>query len=66
MLIVGGGNSAVEAALDLVRHGAHVSIVHFESQLDPGIKPWVLPGMLALIAKREITTWFCCRTTRIT
>ena len=65
VLVIGGGNSAVEAALDLARYGAYVSIAHFETQLDPGIKPWVLPEMNARIARREITTWFCCRTTRI-
>lgn len=65
VLVVGGGNSAVEAALDLSRHGARVSIAHFENALDPGIKPWVMPEMTARIAKREIMTWFCCRTTRI-
>ena len=66
VLVVGGGNSAVEAALDLVRFGANVAIAHFETALDPGIKPWIMPELERRIAKREIETWFCCRVARIT
>ena len=66
VLVIGGGNSAAEAALDLVRFGAHVSLAHFESALDPGIKPWIMPELERRIASREIETWFCCRATRIT
>ena len=29
VLVVGAGNSAVEAALEMYRNGAHVSLVHF-------------------------------------
>lgn len=65
VLVVGGGNSAVEAALDLHRHGAHVALAHFETELDSGIKPWILPDMNARIEKGEIETWFCCRVARI-
>lgn len=45
VLVVGGGNSAVEAALDLYRAGARVSLVHFRPELDSGIKPWLLPDI---------------------
>ena len=65
VLVIGGGNSAVEAALDLVRFGARVSIAHFESTLDAGIKPWILPEVERLIASGEIETHFCCRAVRI-
>ena len=65
VLVVGGANSAVEAALDLARFGAYVSIVHFETKLDDGIKPWIRPELEARIVSREIATWFCCRVTRI-
>jgi thioredoxin reductase (NADPH) len=44
-VVVGGGNSAVDAALDLYRAGARVTIVHFGPELDPNIKPWVLPDI---------------------
>lgn len=65
VLVIGGGNSAVEAALDLVRFGARVSVAHFESTLDSGIKPWIMPEMEARIASGEIATHFCCRAVRI-
>jgi thioredoxin reductase (NADPH) len=45
VVVVGGGNSAVEAALELWRAGARVTFVHFEDGLDPGVKPWVLPDI---------------------
>lgn len=43
VVVVGGGNSAAEAALDLWRSGAHVTLVHFGPTFDMRIKPWVLP-----------------------
>lgn len=42
-VVVGGGNSAAEAALDLWRSGARVTLVHFGPTFDKRIKPWVLP-----------------------
>lgn len=43
VVVVGGGNSAAEASLDLWRSGAHVTMVHFGPTFDKKIKPWVLP-----------------------
>lgn len=54
VLVVGGGNSAVEAALELHRNGARVSMVHFADSLDR-IKPWVLPDIDNRLTKGEIT-----------
>lgn len=45
VIVIGGGNSAVDAALELARWGARVTIVHFLPQLDPNIKPWVRPDI---------------------
>ena len=45
VVVVGGGNSAAEAALDLWRSGARVTLVHFGPTFDKKIKPWVLPGL---------------------
>jgi thioredoxin reductase (NADPH) len=45
VVVVGGGNSAVEAALDLYRCGARTTIVHFGSTWDKNIKPWILPDV---------------------
>ena len=42
-VVVGGGNSAVECALELARCGALVTLVHFEAAFSHVIKPWILP-----------------------
>jgi thioredoxin reductase (NADPH) len=53
-VVVGGGNSAVDAALELYRWGARVTIVHFEPDLDKGVKPWVLPDITNRIKSGDI------------
>jgi thioredoxin reductase (NADPH) len=45
VVVVGGGNSAAEATLDLWRSGARVTLVHFGPTFDKKIKPWVLPDV---------------------
>jgi thioredoxin reductase (NADPH) len=46
VVVIGGGNSAAEAALDLWRSGARVTLTHFGPTFDKKIKPWVLPDFL--------------------
>jgi len=55
VVVVGGSNSAVEAALELYRGGARVTLVHFREGLDPGVKPWVLPDIQKRIENGEIS-----------
>jgi len=64
-LVVGGGNSAVEAALDLYRSGARVTLVHFGDRLDPGVKPWVLPDITNRLEKGEIAVRWRTRVVEI-
>src|SRR5262245_5813795 len=45
VVIVGGKNSAAEAALELYRAGAQVTLVHRRSQLGESIKYWVRPDI---------------------
>ena len=45
VVIVGGGNSAAETALELYRSGATVTLVHRHPQLKPSIKYWVKPDI---------------------
>ncbi len=45
VVIVGGKNSAAEAALELHRAGAHVTLVHRRPQLGESIKYWVKPDI---------------------
>jgi thioredoxin reductase (NADPH) len=53
-LVVGGGNSAAEAALDLWRSGARVTLVHFGPTFDKKIKPWVLPDFTNRVKEGHI------------
>jgi thioredoxin reductase (NADPH) len=46
VVVIGGGNSAAEAALDLWRSGGRVTLVHFGPTFDKKIKPWVLPDFV--------------------
>ena len=55
VLIVGGKNSAVEAALDLWRHGAHTTVVHRGEALSSGVKYWILPDFQNRVADGSIT-----------
>lgn len=65
-IVVGGGNSAAEAALDLHRSGADVGIVHFLDGMDPGVKPWILPELEGRLGKGEIRGLWNRRVVEIT
>jgi thioredoxin reductase (NADPH) len=43
VVILGGSNSAVEAALDLYRAGARVTVVHRGPEIRPRVKYWLKP-----------------------
>jgi thioredoxin reductase (NADPH) len=45
VVIVGGGNSAAESALEMFRAGAHVTVVHRAPTLKSTIKYWVRPDI---------------------
>ncbi len=45
VVVVGGGNSAADAALACWREGARVTIVHQFDALDKGVKPWIKPDI---------------------
>jgi thioredoxin reductase (NADPH) len=58
VVVVGGGNSAAEAALDLFRVGAHVTIVHRGSEMGRTLKYWVKPDIENRIRGNEIRAMF--------
>lgn len=66
VVVVGGGNSAAEAALDLWRSGARVTLVHFGPTFDKKIKPWVLPDFTNRVKEGEIAVRWDSRVTSIT
>jgi thioredoxin reductase (NADPH) len=65
VVVVGGGNSAAEAALDLWRSGARVTLVHFGPTFDKKIKPWVLPDFVNREKEGSIGARWNSRVTRI-
>ena len=58
VVIVGGKNSAAEAALDLYRNGAHVTLVHRRETLGDSIKYWVRPDIENRIKEGAIAARF--------
>jgi thioredoxin reductase (NADPH) len=65
VVVVGGGNSAAEAALDLWRAGARVTLVHFGPTFDKKIKPWVLPDFLNREKEGSLAARWDSRVTKI-
>src|SRR6202011_6215345 len=45
VVVIGGKNSAAEAALDLYRNGARVTLVHRGKELGKSLKYWVRPDI---------------------
>ena len=58
VVVVGGKNSAAEAALDLYRSGAHVTLVHRRAELGASIKYWVKPDIENRIKEGSIAARF--------
>ena len=58
VVVVGGGNSAAEAALDLWRNGAKVTIVHRRGGIKDTVKYWVKPDVENRIAEGSIAARF--------
>ena len=65
VLIVGGKNSACEAALDLHRNGAKVTLVHRGDSLGESVKYWVRPDMENRIKEGSVTAHFNTRVVEI-
>jgi thioredoxin reductase (NADPH) len=65
VVIVGGRNSAAEAALELYRNGAHVTLVHRRATLGDSIKYWVRPDIDNRIAEGAIAARFGARVREI-
>jgi thioredoxin reductase (NADPH) len=65
VVVVGGGNSAVEAALELYRANARITLVHFLDDFDRGVKPWILPDIRNRIEAGEIAVRWRTRVAEI-
>jgi len=65
VVVVGAKNSAAEAALELFRGGAHVTLVHRGGEVGKSLKYWVKPDIENRIRAGEIKAMFHTRVTRI-
>jgi thioredoxin reductase (NADPH) len=66
VVVIGGKNSAAEAALDLYRNGARVTLVHRNKELGATIKYWVRPDIENRIKAGQVRALFETRVKRIT
>jgi thioredoxin reductase (NADPH) len=66
VVIAGGKNSAAEAALDLFRAGAQVTIVHRRAALGDSIKYWVKPDIENRIKEGSVAARFNTHLVEIT
>jgi len=58
VVIVGGGNSAVETALELYRHDVDVTIMHRGDDLRQTVKYWLIPDVKNRIREGKIKAVF--------
>jgi len=66
LLVVGSGNSAVEAALECFRHSARVTMAVRSADFHEGIKYWIRPDIENRIQAGDITAHFDTRIAEIT
>lgn len=65
VLVIGGGNSAVDVALETFRCGADVTLAVRNPKLKESVKYWVKPDIENRIKAGEITGYFNTRVTEI-
>ncbi|WP_445479958.1 YpdA family putative bacillithiol disulfide reductase [Lysinibacillus irui] len=58
VLVIGGKNSAVDAALELNKAGARVTVAYRGSEYSSSIKPWVLPEFEGVVKTGEVAMHF--------
>lgn len=63
--IIGGSNSAIDAALELERVGAKVTVIYRGAEYSTSIKPWVRPTFEGKVAKGSIAMRFSSKVVEI-
>lgn len=63
--VLGGKNSAAEAALELFRNGAEVTLIHRGEAMGKEVKYWVLPDINNRISRGEVKALFSSRVQEI-
>lgn len=56
--VIGGKNSSVDAAIELVKAGARVTVIYRGKEYSPSIKPWILPEFESLVRNGVIKMEF--------
>jgi bacillithiol disulfide reductase len=65
VVVIGGKNSSAEAALELFRGGARVTLIHRGAEMGKSLKYWVKPDIENRISAGEIRAMFQTHVTRI-
>lgn len=58
VVVIGGKNSSVDAAIELEKAGARVTMLYRGESYSPSIKPWVLPNFESLVRAEKVTMVF--------
>jgi thioredoxin reductase (NADPH) len=66
VIVIGAGNSSVDAALECWRAGATVTLVHFGEGFDRTVKAWVLPDIANRVKEGSIAVRWHSRVRAIT
>jgi thioredoxin reductase (NADPH) len=66
VVVIGAGNSSVDAALECWRAGAIVTLVHFGDDFDKTVKAWVLPDIMNRVKEGSIGVRWRSRVRAIT
>lgn len=66
VVVIGAGNSSVDAALECWRAGAIVTLVHFGEGFDRTVKAWVLPDITNRVKEGSISVRWRSRVQAIT
>lgn len=66
VVIIGGKNSAVDAALELEKAGANVTVLYRGSVYSKAVKPWILPNFDSLVRHEKIDMAFNANVIKIT
>ncbi|SES81087.1 thioredoxin reductase (NADPH) [Oceanobacillus limi] len=66
VVIIGGKNSAVDAALELHKAGANITVLYRGEEYSKSIKPWILPDFDSLVKKDIVRMEFNAHVQKIT
>ena len=66
VIVIGAGNSSVDAALECWRAGATVTLIHFGEGFDRTVKAWVLPDITNRVKQGSIGVRWHSRVRAIT